>query len=153
MSASITRTLIIREAGDSDLPAIIRIYAASGIDGTQSFTDEEARQHFKSFREYPNYRLFVASLRRQLVGAYSLLIMDNLAKRGARSGIVEDLAVLPSHQRQGIGRAIMQHALEQCRLAGCYKLALSSNLNREAAHRFYDSLGFERHGFSFAIRL
>ena len=35
--------------------------------------------------------------------------------------------------------------------AGCYKMALSSNLKREAAHRFYDSLGFGRHGYSFLI--
>ena len=32
---------------------------------------------------------------------------------------------------------------------GCYKLALSSGMPREAAHRFYESLGFRRHGYSF----
>jgi len=41
---------------------------------------------------------------------------------------------------------------QACRSAGCYKLALSSNLKRAGAHRFYDSLGFERHGFSFVTR-
>jgi hypothetical protein len=40
----------------------------------------------------------------------------------------------------------MGHACEECRLAGCYKLTLSSGLPREGAHRFYESLGFERHG-------
>jgi GNAT superfamily N-acetyltransferase len=50
-----------------------------------------------------------------------------------------------------VGRAMMAHAIEQCRKAGCYKLALSSNLKREDAHRFYESLGFERHGYSFVI--
>lgn len=34
---------------------------------------------------------------------------------------------------------------------GCYKAALSSNLKRERAHAFYESLGFERHGYSFRI--
>ena len=43
---------------------------------------------------------------------------------------------------QGIGRAMMAHALEECRKAGCYKLALSSNVQRANAHRFYESLGF-----------
>ena len=42
--------------------------------------------------------------------------------------------------------------IDACRRAGCYKLALSSNLKRADAHRFYDSLGFERHGFSFVTR-
>jgi GNAT superfamily N-acetyltransferase len=79
--------------------------------------------------------------------------MDNMAKRGRRSGIVEDVAVDPQYQGRGIGRAMMQHALEQCRRADCYKLVLSSNLKREDAHRFYDSLGFKRHGYSFRVEL
>jgi GNAT superfamily N-acetyltransferase len=66
---------------------------------------------------------------------------------------VEDVAVAPERQGQGIGRAMMEHALAECRKAGCYKLALSSNVKREGAHRFYESLGFERHGYSFAVFL
>ena len=30
-------------------------------------------------------------------------------------------------------------------------MALSSNLKREAAHAFYESLGFEKHGYSFRV--
>jgi hypothetical protein len=45
------------------------------------------------------------------------------------------------------------HALEECRKAGCYKPALSSNVKREGAYRFYESLGFERHGYSYAVFL
>ena len=37
------------------------------------------------------------------------------------------------------------------RAKGCYKLVLSSNAKRERAHAFYESLGFERHGYSFRI--
>jgi hypothetical protein len=33
------------------------------------------------------------------------------------------------------------------------KLALSSNVRRVYAHRFYETLGFERHGLSFAVFL
>ena len=67
--------------------------------------------------------------------------------------MVEDVAVDPERQGHGIGRAMMQHALDQCRLAACYKMTLSSNLKREGAHLFYDSLGFARHGYSFQIEL
>ncbi|MBV1733821.1 MAG: GNAT family N-acetyltransferase, partial [Hydrogenophaga sp.] len=54
-------------------------------------------------------------------------------------------------QGKGIGRQLMAHAIEQARAAGCYKLALSSNAKRQAAHAFYESLGFQRHGLSFVI--
>ncbi len=151
--------LQIREVVDADLPALLDLYAAAGLNRSSSdtFTPEEARSHLALFRQYPNYKLYVATvpvgLREQLVGSYALLIMDNLAKRGLRSAIVEDVCVDPGLQGQGIGRSLMDHAMAQARAAGCYKLTLSSNLRRGEAHAFYDALGFERHGYSFLIRL
>lgn len=142
----------IREATESDLPEILRAYAAAGIDGGRSFSVEEATEHFACLRRYPSYRIFVALVDGGVAGTYALAILDNLAKRGAKCGVVEDVAVMPERQGKGVGRAMMDHAREQCRLAGCYKLTLSSGLPREGAHRFYDSLGFERHGYSFLIR-
>jgi GNAT superfamily N-acetyltransferase len=47
----------------------------------------------------------------------------------------------------------MQFAVDRSREKGCYKLMLSSNAKRERAHAFYESLGFERHGFSFRVNL
>jgi GNAT superfamily N-acetyltransferase len=142
----------VRDASEDDLPAVLRILAESGVDGGESFTLDEARQHFARIRQVPGYRLLVAAVEGEVVGTYALAIMQKMGKRGTPAGVVEDVAVAPSRQGQGIGRAMMEHAREACRRAGCYKLALSSNLRREDAHRFYDSLGFERHGFSFVTR-
>jgi ribosomal protein S18 acetylase RimI-like enzyme len=77
--------------------------------------------------------------------------MDNIGHLGTPSAVVEDVAVAPACQGRGIGRRMMAHALDLARAKGCYKLALSSNLKREAAHGFYESLGFEKHGFSFRV--
>jgi GNAT superfamily N-acetyltransferase len=139
----------IRDAEEQDLEGVLRVLAESGIDGGHSFSVDEARVHYARIRQWPNFRLLVAVADGEIAGTYSLVIMDKLGKRGTPAGVVEDVAVLPSRQGQGIGRAMMEHARGECRRAGCYKLALSSNLRRTDAHRFYDSLGFERHGFSF----
>jgi GNAT superfamily N-acetyltransferase len=143
----------IRDATDGDLPAILHLLAESGIDGGRSFTLDEARAHLARMRLWPGFRLLAAVADGEIAGTYSLAIVDKLGKRGTPSGVVEDVAVAPHRQGQGIGRAMMEHALQECRKAGCYKLALSSNLKREGAHRFYESLGFERHGYSFAVFL
>lgn len=143
--------ITIREASEEDIPAVLDLYSAAGIGDGDNFNPAEGHLQFDVLRKYPSLRVFVALIDQTIIGTYELLIMDNMAKRGRKSGVVEDVAVHPQHQRHGIGRAMMKHALKQCRLAGCYKVTLSSNLNREEAHRFYDSLGFEKHGYSFRI--
>jgi len=151
--AETTRVEIeIRDAVEQDLGAALRVLRGSGGDGGESFTIEEAREHFARIGQRPGFRLLVAVDGGEVVGTYTLLIMEKLGKRGTPAGVVEDVAVLPGRQGRGIGRAMMEHARQACRAAGCYKLALSSNLRREDAHRFYDALGFERHGFSFVTR-
>jgi ribosomal protein S18 acetylase RimI-like enzyme len=143
----------IRQATVADVDRILELYRNAEIESESPFTVAEARTHFEVFERYPNYRVFVAVLNGEIVGTYELLIMDNLAKHGRRSGVVEDVAVSPEHQGLGIGRAMMNHAMAMCREADCYKLVLSSGLKRTRAHDFYDSVGFERHGFSFRIHL
>jgi GNAT superfamily N-acetyltransferase len=145
--------LTIRPATEQDIPAILRLYRDAGIDAGSRFTVEEAAEHLALLKTYPYFKVFVALAGEAIVGTYELAILDNLAKRGRRSGLVEAVAVDPAHQRRGVGRTMMHHALGQCRSAGCYKMALSSNLKREEAHRFYDSLGFTRHGYSFQMEL
>lgn len=147
------KDLIVREATSEDIPAVLALYAAAGIGDEKQFTVEQAVAHLAVLQQYPSFRVFVAVNGEIVVGTYELLIMDNLAKRGKRSGVIEAVAVDPEHQGKGAGRAMMRHALEQCRLAACYKLTLSSNVNREDAHRFYDSLGFQRHGYSFHVEV
>lgn len=143
--------IVIREAREGDIERILDLYRSAGIEAADGFTPDEARAQLRIFRRYPSYRVFVAEVDGEIAGTYELLIMDNLAKRGRRSGVVEDVAVSPRHQGQGIGRAMMLHAREQCQAAGCYKFVLSSGLKRTGAHDFYDALGFERHGVSFRV--
>jgi GNAT superfamily N-acetyltransferase len=146
-------SIVIREANEEDIPAIIDIYRTAGIGGENNFSVAEASAHLSVLKQYPSFRVFVALIGQTVIGTYELLVMDNMAKRGKKEGIAGDVAVHPHHQGRGVGRAMMEHAMEQCRIANCYKLSLSSNLKREDAHKFYDSLGFERHGYSFQVEL
>ncbi len=145
--------MILREATEADLPGILAIYAQPDLDAGDVLSLDEARAWLHGIAAYPDYTLYVAELDGRVVGTFALLVMDNLAHRGAKSGIVEDVGVVPELHGHGIGKLMMEHARQLCAKAGCYKLVLSSNLRRTAAHAFYESLGFERHGVSFMVRL
>jgi GNAT superfamily N-acetyltransferase len=143
--------LAIREAKNSDLQTVLALYAQPGLDDGKVLSVEQAERIHADFSRYPNYRLYVACEDDAVIGSYALLIMHNLAHLGTPSAIAEDVVVTSSHRGRGIGRKMMEHAKEKAREAGCYKLALSSNRKRTAAHAFYESLGFVQHGLSFVI--
>ena len=129
------------------------VYRDAGLDRRRSLTLEEARTLFRKISSYPRYKLYVAEDGADVVGTFALLIMDNLVNGGAPSGIVEDVAVARAAQRRGVGKKMMEFAREVCRRHGCYKMLLSSNEIRAEAHRFYEALGFTRHGYSFRVEL
>ena len=145
--------VVIREASEADLPAILGLYAQPDLDDGDVLPLAQAQRILARFKRYPDYKLYVAADGDEIVGSLALLIMDNLGHRGAPSGVVEDVVVEPERRGEGIGRQMMAFALDRARDRRCYKLALSSNLSRERAHRFYESLGFEKHGYSFRVGL
>lgn len=140
----------IKEASNQDLSGILNLYSLV-LDKGNILTNEQAEIIFKKMQTYPNYKVYVAENEEHIVGTFALLIMDNLAHQGTPSGVVEDVAVLNELQGKGIGKMMMEFAIEKCREVGCYKLTLSSNLKRTEAHAFYESLNFEKHGFSFRL--
>ena len=130
---------------------MLALYAQLDFNNGNVLSEQAAQQIFAEFARYPSYRLFIATEGSVVVGSYALLVMHNLAHGGTPSAVVEDVVVASDQQGRGIGRQLMAHAKEQARAAGCYKLALSSNRQRHAAHAFYESLGFDQHGLSFVI--
>lgn len=142
----------IRLATIDDVPTILNIYAAA-LDNNKVLTIEEARKIFIKQSQYPDYHVFLAELDNKAVGTFALLVMENMAHMGTPSAVVEDVGVLPGLQGKGIGKKMMKYALNYAKEKGCYKMSLSSNLRREQAHQFYESLGFKKHGFSFLMEL
>ncbi len=143
--------ITLRIATAADLPAVLSLYRQLGQDDGSVLEPAEAARILQRMREYPDYQLHVAVIDDMVVATFALLIMDNLAHRGAKSAILEDVVVAESRRGQGIGKRMMAHIGELCREKGCYKIALSSNRHRTAAHKFYESLGFELHGYSYAL--
>jgi GNAT superfamily N-acetyltransferase len=141
-----------RPATRDDLPVLHRLYAQLEHEAT-NLSLERLGEIFERIERFPDYTVWIALDDGVEVGTFALVIVDALGARCQPLGLVEDVVVDLSARGRGIGRAMMEHAIARCREKGCYKMQLSSNLRREDAHRFYDSLGFERHGVSFMVRL
>jgi len=57
-------------------------------------------------------------------------------------GAIQNVAVLPEYRRQGIGRAIVQKALQGFQRAGVKRVTLEATSDNLTAVNLYDRIGF-----------
>jgi GNAT superfamily N-acetyltransferase len=143
--------LRIREARIQDIPEILRLLRVLDTEAEMSFS--EAEDIFARMEAYPHYRCYMAVEDDKPIGIFCMIICDNLGHAGQKFAVVENVVVDPSCQGQGVGKVLMEAAMDEAARHGCYKLMLSSNEKRTDAHRFYDHLGFTRHGISFLVEV
>ncbi|UHC14939.1 GNAT family N-acetyltransferase [Methylobacterium currus] len=140
---------VIRRAGTPDLPAVLGLYAE--LNNARVATLPQAEALLARLDAYPDYGLYVAEIEGRIVGTFCLVILDNIAHWGTPSALVESVVVAEAQRGTGLGRRMMREAGRLAAGKGCYKLALSSNVDAKPAHRFYESLGFEAYGYSFRL--
>jgi RimJ/RimL family protein N-acetyltransferase len=105
----------------------------------------DERRYLKALRRYPHAAVFVAEddagtvVGRLSVGRDPHPASTHVADVG--------LMVAVGARRQGVGRALLQAAVEWARAAGVRKLELHVFPWNEAAIKLYESFGFEREGY------
>ncbi|MEO7335015.1 MAG: GNAT family N-acetyltransferase [Caldimonas sp.] len=143
--------LEIRAAGLDDVPGLLALYRLLEVGNEPELPLEAARAHFLDMVSNPRHQIHVALRGNELLGAYSMIFVRGLPHGARESCVIEDVVVASERQGRGIGKQMMRHAMAACAARHCYKLVLSSHLRREQAHRFYESLGFRKHGYSFLL--
>lgn len=139
----------LRPVREDELPLLAEILAE--LDGDAPEPLERVRATWAAMQAHPDYDCYFAEAGGEIIGTLSLIIFPVFSHGLASQAIVEAVVVRPAHRGKGLGRAMLQAAMQLAASKGAYKLALSSNLRRLDAHRFYDGMGFTRHGVSFAI--
>ncbi|MCX5495994.1 GNAT family N-acetyltransferase [Kaistia dalseonensis] len=143
--------LSIRKATEADLPVLLALYGQPSFNNGRVVTLDEARAIFARMALYPDFAAYLAEIEGVVVGTFALMVIDNIAHWGTPTALVENVVVAEGRQGGGIGRAMMRAAFQIAEAKGAYKVALSSGMRNEKAHAFYESLGFEKYGFSFRL--
>lgn len=139
----------IRAARADDLSAVLRLHAPPSTPGGTAPTD---RQHASWARMMATHDLtvYVAECESKgkskgVVGNTCLLVLPNLTYDCRPTAFIEPVLVAASHRRRGVGRLMVERALDDARAASCYKVQLLSHKRHadDGAHDFYRSLGFE----------
>jgi len=88
-------------------------------------------------------RLLVAreSVSNKIVGMLTLITSNTPT---AKKGFLEDVVVDKNCQGKGVGKKLINLAINQAREEGVTRLELTSNPKRVEANKFYEHLGFKK---------
>jgi len=146
--------LVVRAAAEADLPRVLELL--DQIDDRMYSQREDAGQAarlsaFHRIAADPRQHLLVAEADGRIVGTVHLVVIPHLSRTCKPSGLLESMVVHEAYRRKGVGAALLREVQRLALEAGCYKLALSSNLARRGAHRFYSRLGWKRTHYGFSL--
>lgn len=136
----------LRAAEYRDLPEIVRLLAADALTGKrEQYSTPLLSSYYQAFEEITqdaNNELIVAEFDGAIVGTLQLTLIPNLTACGGKRALVEAVFVDEHCRGQGIGKKLMEWAIERARQRNCRMIQLTTNKARPAAQRFYQSLGF-----------
>jgi GNAT superfamily N-acetyltransferase len=136
---------MIREIAESELPDLLRLYEHLHTADAPLPAQEVVDGVWSAIQRNPDLKYFGAFEDGVLVATCTLSILPNLTRGCRPYGVIENVVTHPTFRRRGLGRAVLQHALQHAWSRGCYKVMLLTGRKTEDTYRFYESAGFDRH--------
>jgi predicted N-acetyltransferase YhbS len=146
----------IRLAEKRDIPRIVELYreltiTTSEVEHGRSPSLADYEQVFADICSDPRQKLLVVEQQGEVVGTIVLLVVPNLSHNATPWSFLENLIVTEKHRRRGLGRMLLQYAIELAKKSGCHMVELCSDVRRNEAHILYNSMGFEAQAHCFRL--
>jgi ribosomal protein S18 acetylase RimI-like enzyme len=138
----------IRDAELNDAAELAVLMSQLGYETNRT----EMERRLKSILCNPANKTFVAIMDGCVCGMIGTLTYTDYEHNDA-SGRILALVTLNTARRRGIGRALIATAEKDFAQRGIRRVALDTRLTREDAHKFYESLGYDRNGWRFVKQL
>ena len=136
------RALHLRAVVHDDLDALTELFVEcfNSPPWNDGWSHDAARDRLGALAGGQNFRGFVAVADARLVG-----MLLGQKERWVRHYhfALQEMCVRPSHQRSGVGTALLRHAADELRAEDVEKLYLITSPG-DAAEAFYTKLGFYR---------
>ena len=132
----------------NDAAPLAQLMCELGYETTKS----EMQMRMERITTDERCRTFVAVCDGKVCGMISTLTYPSI-ERDDFSGRIVALVINSTMRRRGIGRALIATGEKDFAQRGIRRVALNTQLAREDAHKFYESLGYERTGWRFVKQL
>ncbi|NWG15562.1 MAG: GNAT family N-acetyltransferase [Chloroflexi bacterium] len=135
-----SRPFTIRPAETADAEEIMGLLML--IPANRDLSPEARREILWRFRESEGFEVFVAESNQQpplIIGFIALSVVRTLTEG---RGFINDMAVLPTYQRRGVGAALLEAALQKAERRSLRTVMVNTERANEQARAFYAALGF-----------
>jgi ribosomal protein S18 acetylase RimI-like enzyme len=135
-----------RRARAEDLPQIVALLADDFIGQAREDADSRPNPRyltaFEAISRDPNQCLAVLEDEGKLVGCLQISFIPGLSRTGLLRGQIESVRIAGERRGEGLGRRMLEWAIDQCRERGCGLVQLTTDKRRTEARRLYEQLGF-----------
>jgi len=125
----------IRKARRSDIKALAELHRGEGW----CYDDEVVLNDYWD-DSFDKESILVAEVDGKVVG--TLEVAKAYKARFGFFAVLRRFVVHPAYRGRGVGKALIQYALEEAKRMGCNALELSVDPENTRPHKFYESLGF-----------
>ncbi|WP_166352122.1 GNAT family N-acetyltransferase [Phytoactinopolyspora limicola] len=108
---------------------------------------------FEAIEADPHQLLVVAERAGVIVGTLQLTLIPGLSHQGGWRAQVEGVRVHATERGTGLGRLMIDWAVQEARGHGARMIQLTTDASRTRAHRFYEQLGFRPTHVGFKLPL
>ncbi|MCO5224419.1 MAG: GNAT family N-acetyltransferase [Thermomicrobiales bacterium] len=147
--------LRFRPATASDLTAIVAMLADDHL-GAQRESPSDLTPYIRAFERMasnPDIQQIVATQDDEIVATMQLTFIPGLSHQGMTRLHIEGVRVRSDLRSAGIGSVLITWAIAYAREHECGMIELTTNKSREAAHRFYERLGFQQSHLGYKLKL
>lgn len=149
--------LDFREARESDIPNLVNLLADDVLGAAREDISAPLNRlyldAFRSIGQDPNNELTVVEFDGRLVGMLQLTFIPYLTHTGSWRCLIEGVRIAEKYRGKGLGSEFINWAIARAGERNCGIVQLTSDKQRPAALRFYESLGFEATHEGFKLKL
>lgn len=140
----------VRRATRADVPGIVELLADDDLGRQREHRGpplpDDYWSAFDAIDRDPNHQLVVLDSDDpddpRPLGCLQVTFLPYLTFTGGWRAQIEAVRVREDRRGEGHGRTLFAWAIDAARRRGCHLVQLTTNVSREDARRFYDSLGF-----------
>jgi len=139
--------ICIREAEGSDLPMIgeLVMELVDAMEIRRGIEVDRVHERCRDILNEVNSYILVAEMGGAVVGFINFTTRKTLL-HSAPSALIDELVVASSFRDKGVGRELLDAAVEKCKQLGCSEVEVSTEFTNTKAREFYKRCGFEERG-------